>query len=273
MEVVDLVRKYGLRRCLSQRTIDTYTECIKNFVKYCNKELKQVNRKDIEGYLDSLVERSSSGSTLHVHLNALKFLFHGILGKNVLIKIKYAKRPKRLPAVLSKEEIIALFAAIKNTNHRLMIELMYSSGLRLSELVNLKVCDLEINRSYGWVRHGKGNKDRMFILAERIKQKIVEHIAGSNLGYDSFLFNGRKGHIHHRTVQEIVKLAAYKAGIKKSVHPHTLRHSFATHLIEQGHPLAAIQSLLGHNSVQTTMVYVHLAVPQMINVVSPFDKL
>jgi len=176
MEVVDLVRKYGLRRCLSQKTIDTYAECIKNFVKHCSKELKKVNRKDIELYLDSLVEKSASGSTLHVHLNALKFLFQGILGKNILIRIKYAKRPKRLPAVLTKQEVVSIFDSIKNPTHKIMIELMYSAGLRLSELINLRVKDLELNSNYGWVRHGKGNKDRMFILAEKIKQKLLDHI-------------------------------------------------------------------------------------------------
>jgi len=145
--------------------------------------------------------------------------------------------------------------------------------LRVSELVNLKVRDLDLNLNHGWVRHGKGNKDRLFIIANSLKERLLSHIKEKNLDYNSWLFNTYNGHISVRSIQEIVKKAAKKAKIYKKVHPHTLRHSYATHLIENGYDIASVQSLLGHNSAETTMVYVHLASPKLINVKSPLDDL
>ena len=154
-----------------------------------------------------------------------------------------------------------------------MIKLLYSAGLRVSELVNLRVRDLELENNFGWVRSGKGNKDRMFILAGSLKEELIYHTENNKLDYDSFLFPSYNGHLSVRSVQEIIKKAAKKAGIKKNVHPHTLRHSYATHLIENGYDVATVQLLLGHNSPNTTMVYVHIAKPNMLNIKSPLDNL
>jgi site-specific recombinase XerD len=166
-----------------------------------------------------------------------------------------------------------LFDAINNEKQKLIVELMYSAGLRLSELINLKVNDLDLEKMVGWVRHGKGNKDRPFIIAEKLKEKIGCHIKRYNLSNESNVFIGLNGPISKSYVYHIVRNAASKARIKNKVHPHTLRHSFATHLIENGYDLVAVQSLLGHKDVSTTMVYVHIAMPSMIKVNSPFDSL
>lgn len=174
---------------------------------------------------------------------------------------------------MTKEEVVGLFDAIKNEKQRLMIELMYSAGLRLSELINLKICDIDIEKRIGWVRHGKGNKDRPFIIAEKMVEKLKDHISKYNLTYDSYTFTGLYGQLSKSYVQHVVRDAARKAKIKKKVHPHTLRHSFATHLIENGYDVASVQPFLGHNSISTTMVYVHIAMPNMINIKSPFDNL
>lgn len=154
-----------------------------------------------------------------------------------------------------------------------MIKLLYSAGLRVSELINLRVRDLEFDRNYGWVRHGKGNKDRRFIIALSLKEELLGYIEQECLGQDSWLFMSYNGHMSARSVQEIIKRAAKIAGIHKRVHPHTLRHSYATHLIENGYDVVSVQSLLGHNSAETTMVYVHMASPNLINVRSPLDSL
>lgn len=150
---------------------------------------------------------------------------------------------------------------------------MYSAGLRVSELVNLRVRDLDLKENYGWVRHGKGNKDRMFIIAESLKKGLLEHIKINNLNNENWLFSSYNGNISARTVQEIIKKAAKKTKINKKVHPHTLRHSYATHLIENGYDVTTVQSLLGHNSAETTMVYLHIAPKRFINVRSPLDEL
>ena len=273
MDVIELIKREGFRRGLSQKTIITYCYCVKQFLRSNHKEIKRLTKSDIKEYLYRLREKDACGNTLNVHHNALKFLLQEILGKSILLNIKYSKRPKTIPTFLSKEEVKQLISSIENPKHKLMIELMYSAGLRLSELVNLKVKDLELQRNYGWVRHGKGNKDRLFVIAKKLKQKIKDHIKENNLEYHSYLFKGRKTHISQRSIQEIVKKAAKKAKIKKKVHPHTLRHSFATHLIEDNNSVYSVQSLLGHSSSQTTMQYVHAANPKMINIISPFDKL
>jgi integrase/recombinase XerD len=273
VDVIELIKKEGFRRGLSQRTIVTYCNCVKQFLKQTDKEIKRINKKDIKEYLFKIREDGACGNTLNVYLNALKFLLQEILGKFVVLNIKYSKRPKTLPVFLTKEEIKRLINSIENPRHKLMIEIMYSAGLRLSELVHLKVQDLEITKNYGWVRHGKGDKDRLFIIAERLKEKLKRHIKEENLEYYSYMFKGRKNHISQRSVQEIVKKAAKKANIKKNVHPHTLRHSFATHLIENDYSVYDVQPILGHASSETTMTYVHMANPKMINIKSPYDAL
>jgi len=262
------------RRGFSPRTVDAYSFRAKEFLRKCGKKARSITKKDVKDYLDSLVEKGKAGSTLNIHLSSIRFLIEEVMHRNMYLRLKFSKRPRSLPTVLAKEEVRKLIDAIENPKHRLMIELMYSAGLRLSELVNLRVRDFEFSNNFGWVRKGKGNKDRAFIIAEKLKKEILDHISKNKLGYDSWLFSGNKNyHISQRTIQEIVKKAAKNAKIAKSVHPHTLRHSFATHLVENRCSLTSLQSLLGHNSLETTHVYVHTASPLMLAVKSPFDSL
>lgn len=261
-----MMKKEALRRGMSRQTIKTYCYNVKQFMKFCDKHPKKVTKKDIRDYLDYLADKNMSYSTLNVALCSLKFLYGQILFKNWRINIKYAKLPKRLPIVLSKKEIKILLDSIENEKHWLIVALMYSAGLRLSEIVNLKVENLDVERGYGWVRQGKGRKDRMFIIADKLKKPIM------NFADRGYVFKGRNGHISRKTVYKIVKDNAKKTGINKNVHPHTLRHSFATHLIESNYPTEVVQRLLGHNDPGTTHRYIHVAVPR-IQVRSPLDDL
>ncbi|MFC1801415.1 site-specific tyrosine recombinase/integron integrase [Nanoarchaeota archaeon] len=271
MDVNYLIQRECLRRGLSRKTIKTYCGCVRKFFGFCHKEPRKVTKKDVRLFLDKFIEKDAPGNTINVYLNALKFLFENILNKKLFLKIKYSKIPKSLPLVLTKEEVLKILDSIGNEKHKLMIKLMYSAGLRVSELVHLKVCDLQLDKNYGWVRKGKGRKDRMFIIAQSLKEELLSLV--SDLEYGSYLFKGRCGHITVRTVQEIIKKSVKKAGLEKKAHPHTLRHSFATHLIENGYDLNSVQNLLGHASPETTMIYVHMASPNMINVKSPLDCL
>lgn len=274
MALVDipyLIKKEGLRRGLSRRTIYTYSECVERFFRKYHKEPKRITKKDIREFLDQFIEKKYAGNTINVYLNALKFFFEEVMGKRMRLNIKYSKVPKTLPVVLTQEETSRLFRAINNQKHRFMIEFMYSAGLRVNELISLKVKDLEIENNYGWVRKGKGNKDRLFIIAKLLKPKLKDHI--KDLNVDDWVFKGRNGHITSRTIQMLINKAREGAKINKKIHPHTLRHSFATHLIENGYDVASVQSLLGHSSSETTMVYLHMASPRMINVESPLDSL
>ena len=270
--IINSMKREMNRRRYSKRTIESYIFCIGKFLSKFNKNPRKITKKEITNYLENLSEKGRSGSTMNVYLSSIKFLMNDIFRRNINLNIHYSRRPKRLPEFLNKNEVKILFDSIKNPKHRLMIELMYSAGLRVGELVSLKIKDLETN--FGWVRKGKGNKDRMFIIAESLKGKIINYIDDNNLDWDDYLFGARDSrHLSIRTVQEIVKKAKKKAKIKKNVHPHTLRHSFATHLIENENDICDVQRLLGHNSVKTTMIYVHMAHPKMISIKSPYDNL
>ena len=274
MEVNELIRKEGLRRGLRPRTIQTYQQCTERFFRTCRKEPFQVRKDDIKAYLDILVEKKAPGNTINVYLNALKFFYEEILQRRLTVNIRFSKTAKKLPDVLSQEEIKELLAAIENRKHLLLVKLLYSSGMRISELLHLKVKDLNLDVGSGWVRDGKGGKDRPFIIAAVIREELREWINLNHLTSDSWLFTGNNGSPYDdSSVREILKSAARKAGLKKKIYPHLLRHSFATHLIENGYSAMEVQPLLGHSNVNTTMVYVHLAAPKMLNVRSPLDGL
>jgi len=276
MDIPYLIKKEGLRRGFSPRTIKTYCFCVERFLRFHrNKEVNKITKSDVTNFIDFLLKKDGAGNTINVYLSSIKFLMENILNKRLTYRVRYSKTPKSLPTVLTQEEIKRLFEAIYNNKHKLMIKLMYSTGMRVSELINLRVRDFEFSKKYGWVREGKGNKDRMFIIANKLNKDLQNFIKeNSLLDYNSFLFKGNKKlHISKETIGKIIKDATKKAKIKKNVHCHTLRHSFATHLIENGYSVAEVQSLLGHNSPETTMIYLHTASKNMIKVKSPLDSL
>mgnify|MGYP001594461472 CR=1 FL=1 len=274
MDIHYTVTREMLRRKYSQKTIKTYLYCIDKFFSKCNKEAGKVSKTDVREYLNNLIEKNKAGNTINVNLNALKFFFEEVLGKRMKLNIKYSKVPEKLPVVLSKEEVKGLFTAIDNEKHRLMVQVMYSAGLRVSELINLKVKDLDIKKNYGFVRQGKGNKDRIFIISESLKEKINELIEKEKLCLGNYLFNtNRNTKYGVRSLQQIIIKARKKAKINKKISCHTLRHSFATHLIENGYSVSEVQALLGHKSPETTFIYLHTAAPNMIKVKSPIDSL
>ena len=188
MDVIELMKKEMFRRKYSNRTIKTYVYCLRKFMNKCHKEPKRINRKDVVDYLDEFSEKGLSGSAINVNLQALKFLMEEVLHRpRSFYRIKYSKTPKKLPNVLTKEETTRLIGAITNRKHLLMIKLMYSAGLRVSELIHLKVRDFEFEKDYGWVRNGKGEKDRLFIIAKSINMALQNYIKKNTLEIDSWL--------------------------------------------------------------------------------------
>jgi len=276
MDVWNAIEKECLRRGYSERTVESYTSCVAKFIKFCGKPYGQLAKQDALNFLLYLKnEKKVAGNTLNVYHMAIRFFLEDIMHKNMKLNIKYSKRPSKFPEFLTKEETRRLIESINNPKHRLMIEVMYGGGLRVSELLNLKISDLKINEGYGFVRQGKGRKDRIFVLSKICLDKIRNLIEMEKLNTaDDFLFlTNRREKYSERSAQEIVKRATLLAGIKKNVHPHTLRHSFATHLIQNGASLNEVQAMLGHKSPETSMVYVHMASPSMINIKSPLDTL
>lgn len=272
MEITELIRKKSMLRGLSPRTIKTYTYVVNSFLRKYHKAAFEVTKNDIEKHCLLLLEQNSCGNTINVHLNALKFFYEECLGRKLTVNIRYYKVPRNLPEFLTQEETIKLLNAITNQKHLLMITLMYSAGLRVSELLNLKVKDLHLNEAYGWVRQGKGKKDRVFIIAEKLKRELASWT--NNLFPENYIFsNYNAQQMSSQTIRKIISSAAKQAGISKRIHPHTLRHSFATHLIENGYAVTEVQPLLGHSSIDTTMIYLHMASPQLLKVKSPLDSL
>ena len=271
MNITELITKVALRRGLSQRTIRTYCRCVERFFRFYPKQPHQVTKKEIEEFVDSLLAKNAPGNTINVYLNALKFFYEQVLHKKLTVNIHYSKHPQQLPEFLTQEEIKSLLEQIENPKHYLIISLLYSTGFRVSEVLNLKVRDLQLDQNYGWVRQGKGRKDRPFIIAQNLKVRIQEWI--ERLSPEDYLFTGVHGQYSAASIREILKRAKKKARIYKNVHPHTLRHSFATHILENGYAVTDLQPLLGHSKIETTLIYTHLAKPKLLNIQSPYDAL
>ncbi len=267
--MLDKLRTELKLRGFSERTIKTYLFHNQKFLDYINKDPGQVTQDDIKMYLAELMSKNAASSVSLVKAS-LKFMYDSILEKSI-VNFKTPKIPKKVPVVLTKDEIKKLIAVTKNFKHRLLIEFMYSSGLRLSEIVNLRINDLDLNENIGWVRGGKGGKDRLIILSKNLVEDIKKYLKSNSS--TNYIFYGKDERISPRNCQKIVKEAAKKAGINKKVSPHTLRHCFATHLLEAGVDIRKIQELLGHSNLQTTQIYTKVSTEELKKVKSPLDSL
>ena len=277
MDPIESMKKEMLRRKLSYKTIKTYLFYVKKFLLFKkDKPIKQISKKDCNEFLNQFMEnklhwskfeKEIAGSTLNVALNSIKFLMEEILRKSMRLNIKYSKTLKTLPICLTKQEVLTFLNAIQNPKHKLLIALMYGAGLRVSEVTKLKPQDLDITTNIGWVRKGKGNKDRPFIIPKCLTEEL-KIIINTNPIY---LFPGRKSHLTTRSVEMIINNITKKLKWKKNIHPHTFRHSFATHLLEQGSDITSVQSLLGHSEARTTLTYLHIVKPELIKIKSPLD--
>ncbi|MFQ5474369.1 MAG: tyrosine-type recombinase/integrase [Candidatus Nanoarchaeia archaeon] len=263
------MKREMLRRKLSPRTVRTYLTYVKKFLlANKDKEPRQFSKKDVRAFLYGMEERDVSGSTLNVAHNALRFMMIDVLHKACYLKIRYSKTPKRIARHLTKEEVRMVLSVIKNPKHRLLVSLMYGAGLRVREVTRLRVDDLSFEENIGWVRSGKGGKDRPFIIPQAIKEEL-KHLCGQERFW---LFPGRNGALTVKSVQIVVKIAGKKAGVKH-VHPHMFRHSFTTHLLESGLDVTSVQVLLGHVRPETTLGYSHTTRPKLIAIKSPLDEI
>jgi site-specific recombinase XerD len=269
----DYLLKLELKR-YSSSTVKTYVYFFETFLnQYPDTDLKSFDENDIRGFLQKLVQEGKSNSYINQAVNAIKFYFEVVLGMpNRFYSIERPRKEKRLPTVISKKDVSNMINSISNLKHKCIVSLLYASGLRLNELLNLKIKDIDSSRMIIFVRAGKGNRDRYTILGESILTDLREYY--KIYEPKDYLFEGASGGKYtHTSVQMTVKRAAKNAGILKKVTPHTLRHSFATHLLENGTDLRYIQSLLGHSSSTTTEIYTHVAVNTFESIKSPLDSL
>ena len=256
-------------------TITQYVNQVAAFARYFGKSPDQLGPAHIRGFQLYLIdEKHVDWSTFNTAVCALRFFYCVSLKKDWMIKhLPYGKKPKRLPTVLSKEEVLRLFAATPNMSHRILLMTAYSAGLRSSELRCLRVEDLDQQRMLICVRQGKGRKDRYVPLSQTLWQALVGYAKLSQP--KDWLFPGtRPGrYIGSRTVGRICAQAAQAAGISKHVSLHTLRHSFATHHLEAGTDVRTIQILLGHAKLATTAIYTHVSDEKLRATPSPLDLL
>lgn len=275
-ELKDKMKKDMELKNLSKRTINTYLQCVKNFVRYYGKSPEQMGDNEIRDFLYYLLkEKNSSQASINQHYSALKFFYQTTLGRDWdTLKIPRSRRIKKLPVVLSKGEVREILSKVHDLKNLAILMTIYSGGLRLGEALNLKASDIDSQRMMIRVRQGKGNKDRYTLLGKKtlnVLRLYWKRYRPKDLLFPSL---NRKGNpIHSSGVQKAFREALAKTTIRKKATVHTLRHSFATHLLEEGTEIPYIQNLLGHSDSRTTSIYLHVARKKILKVVSPIDLL
>lgn len=270
MEYIELLET----KRYSFNTARTYIFLFSEFVRYFKgKPILEINELDIKKYVHVIVKQGKSSSYQNQVINAIKFYYEQVLDMpQRFYEIDRPRKERKLPAVLSEEEILRIISVTTNLKHKAILVTIYSCGLRLSELLNLKITDIQSDRHLLLIRDAKGNKDRTTILSETTIALLRKYY----LIYKPklYLFEGADGGKYSsKSVQNIVKHALSLANIDRPASTHTLRHSFATHLLENGTDLRYIQMLLGHSSPKTTEIYAHVSTKSLRGVISPIEKL
>ena len=276
MEILDKVREKLVVLGYSVNTQKTYLHYLSLFCTYFGEtNIDNLSKQDIETYFYDLIQRKKlSYSAQSQYINAIKFYFEKVKNNpRAVYNLIRPKKPQRLPNVMSKNEVKKLLDVVSNIKHKVVLLLAYSSGLRLSEIINLKISDIDSNRMLIFVRAGKGRKDRTTILSNQGLKLLREYyrIFKPKIWLFESVEKGKQ--YSAKSVQNIMKRSLLKTGINKPYTFHTLRHSFATHLLEQGIDLRYIQELLGHKSSKTTEIYTHVSTKNLKNIISPGDIL
>lgn len=259
----------------SPKTIKAYRNNVTRFLEHTHKEPEEITNDDIRNYILFLLEGlGGSHSYANQVLSALKLFFREILNRNdIVYNLPRPKRENTLPEILSKEEVGRILCSVSNIKHRAILYLVYSSGLRVGEVVRLKVTDIDKDRMLLRVEQGKGRKDRYTLLSP-VALEIVNKYMAVEEPEDRLFPGGNEGSfLTERSVQKVFKAACDKAKIGKEVSVHTLRHSFATHLLESGTDIRYIQELLGHSSSKTTEIYTHVSKNSIRKIRSPLDDI
>lgn len=268
--------KWLEQRRYSENTVRNYVEGISTFLRYHHsKSPEEITLQDLEEFNHRhILKKGYSSSYQNLVINAVKLFFRKMEKREMDIEqIERPRREHRLPNVLSKDEVKAIIGAPVNLKHRAMLSLIYACGLRRSELLNLQPADIESKRGLLVIRKSKGNKDRVVPVSGKVVTMLREYF----ISYKPkvWLFEGQVigERYSEESLAKVLKNACIKAGIRKPVTLHWLRHSYATHLLESGTDLRYIQELLGHNSSRTTEIYTHVSMQSLARIKSPFDDL
>jgi site-specific recombinase XerD len=259
----------------SSSTLRTYCGSFIQFLRHIEyRNPETITQKEIIQFLGSLMERGLSATTGHSMVNGLQFYFHNVLGKQEYeFRLPRPKKEKKLPTVLTMEECLRIFQVVDNPKHKLLLLIGYGAGLRVSEIVHLKWQDILFSEHKIHISNAKGKKDRMVMLPFSIVESL--DIYRQLYNGKHYVFEGQFASEPYstRSVQQVMREALKKSGLEKKASVHTLRHSFATHLLESGTDIRYIQQFLGHSSIKTTTIYTHLTQNAVNKIQSPLDRL
>lgn len=255
-------------RNYSPKTIKAYISCLKDYFRFKKTDFNNIDENNIKLFLLAKQDKAYAPQTVNLYLNAIKFFYREVLKIHYRIDIKFAKRSKKLPIVLSRAEIDKIIEKTRNLKHKLLLALSYSAGLRVSEVVSLKIGDLNLEELTIHIKEAKGKKDRLTLLSKKLVNDLQILVSGKK-PEDLLFISERGGKLAERTAQKIFENSLKKAGICRPATFHSLRHSFATHLLENGTDIRYVQELLGHQNIRTTQIYTQVTNPQLKNIKSP----
>jgi len=268
-QLAKTVRELKIRN-YSAKTIKSYHNGLNGYFSFKQNNLEHFNADNIKNYLLACEQKGLSAQSRNLFLSAIKFYYRNVIGLNDKITIHSAKKNKSLPVILTRDEITAIVAATTNPKHKLMLALAYGAGLRVSEVVNLNVSDINLAELTIHIKQAKGNKDRLTIFPKKLLSAMQNFIAGKEKN-DIVFASERGGKITTRAAQKVFEQSLKKSGILKSATFHSLRHSFATHLLENGVDVRYVQELLGHQNIRTTQLYTQVTNPMLKNIKSPLE--
>ena len=272
----DQMQEDLLLKAYSPHTMRNYLRCARHFASHYMKSPEEMGEQEIRGFLLHLVrDRKASPATQDMYVNALKFLYNITLKRPEVVKdLSHPKRPKTLPVILSPEEVLRVLAAIRSVKHKAIIATAYAAGLRISEVCRLRIADIDSQRMRIHVRSGKGKKDRYVMLGDSLLALLRQYYQAVR-PQGEYLFPGQKPqrHITPTAVRQVLRKVIRETGLSKKVTMHTLRHCFATHLLEAGTDIRILQVLLGHSSIRTTLRYTHITDRLVQKLVSPLDMI
>ena len=257
-------------RNFSPKTIKSYLFCIGDYLRAKGDNFTFVDMDFISKFLLQKQDNGLSPNTINVYLHSIKFFYSEIIKSHFKIDLKFAKTASRLPVVLSRSEIEKIIDNIENPKHKLMVSLGYGAGLRVGEVVDLRAKDVNLEELVLHLKGAKGNKDRITIFPEKLKSDIIKLLNLKN-GNDYLFESERGGKLTERTAQIVFERGLKAADIKKEATFHSLRHSFATHLLENGIDIRYIQELLGHANIRTTQIYTKVTNPTLKQIKSPLE--
>ena len=266
MDSIERLKQEMEIRNYARKSVKSYTLIVENFLDFCGNS--PINEVSVKSFIQKEIG-CKNPSSVSTQISALKFFFEKVL--NGRLSLNHPKRDRKIPNILSAEEVRRMIEITNNIKHKLIIKILYGCGLRVSELTNLRKEDIDLEENLIKINLSKGRKDRFVKIPSSIKEELKNYMSLTN---SEILFeSAREGKLTTATIQKIVSNSAKKAGIKKRVYPHLLRHSFATHLLEQGTDLRIIQKLLGHSDVKTTQIYTQVSQASIKNIKSPLDNI